>query len=535
MKSDQQFDIVVVGAGGGGMAAAIAAREAGGTVCVVEAGDKVGGTYSYSTGLVWMPGSSVARADGVEDSLAEAERHILLHSGGRADPGVLRVYLEKGPRIIDFLAEKSVPLDWIRNYPDYYAELPGGKTEGRYLSSPVFDPETLPEEWRERLLESPYYTHLPISWREIQDWGGYGTAGSWDQALLAKRREKRIRGFGGATAGYLLKAALAAGVEFRLETEVLDLIPGAGGSIVGVTTRDGAIRASRGVILACGGYEQNLELQHKFDGHAPAIPLTLPTVKGNLITAAIAAGAQFVNMGGQLLAPVFRGDDGAPAFVAREISLPGGIVVNSEGRRFCDDSFYWSLGVGMGRFDPSSCAYANMPSYLVFDQQWKDTYRLAKLAPGATADWLVRGETPEELAQRLGIKDTAVLRQTIDRYNQSASRGEDPEWNRGAKAYSRNSGDPENRPNPCVRDLRGPLYAVRIELGTMGTLSGLSVNADAQVLSADGVGMPGLYACGNAMANLVEGLWYTSGTSNARGLVFGVLSARHAMETLSNA
>ena len=31
------------------------------------------------------------------------------------------------------------------------------------------------------------------------------------------------------------------------------------------------------------------------------------------------------------------------------------------------------------------------------------------------------------------------------------------------------------------------------------------------------------------LANLVEGLWYTSGTSNGRGLVFGVLTARHAM------
>jgi predicted oxidoreductase len=63
----------------------------------------------------------------------------------------------------------------------------------------------------------------------------------------------------------------------------------------------------------------------------------------------------------------------------------------------------------------------------------------------------------------------------------------------------------------------------------MGTLSGLAVDREARVRRIGGDPIPGLYACGNVMANLVEGRWYTSGTSNGRGLFFGAAAATHAM------
>jgi succinate dehydrogenase/fumarate reductase flavoprotein subunit len=39
----------------------------------------------------------------------------------------------------------------------------------------------------------------------------------------------------------------------------------------------------------------------------------------------------------------------------------------------------------------------------------------------------------------------------------------------------------------------------------------------------------GLYVTGNAGANLVEGLWYNSGSSNAKALTFGYVAAEHMM------
>jgi hypothetical protein len=292
---------------------------------------------------------------------------------------------------------------------------------------------------------------------------------------------------------------------------------------------DNEVRARRAVILASGGYEQDIDRQRMFDTHHPAVPLTYAGVKGGPMAAAMGVGAQFVNMGGQLLAPVYRGKDNALNFAAREISLPGGFVVNRSGLRFSNDAFYWSLAVGMGRFDPVDCSFSNMPAFLIFDQQWKDTYRLGAIAPGASADWLSKADTAEELGKRLGLADGNALAQTIANFNGPAARGEDPAWHRGDKAYARNNGDATVTPNPCVRPLTPPYYGLQLELGTMGSLSGLNVDADGRVLHAEGGSIPGLYACGNAMANLVEGLWYTSGVSNGRGLVFGVLAARHAI------
>ena len=156
--------------------------------------------------------------------------------------------------------------------------------------------------------------------------------------------------------------------------------------------------------------------------------------------------------------------------------------------------------------------------------------RLAALRPaGAGATWLASAATARELSGKLGFSNTAQLDETIATYNESAVRGQDAQWGRGTKAYSRNNGDARVTPNACVRVLKPPYYGLELELGTMGTLSGLKVDAHGQVMHVQGERIPALYACGNAMANLVEGLWYTSGTSNGRSLIFGVLAARHAM------
>lgn len=528
-----EFDLVVIGSGGGGLSAALAAAAAGGTVCVLESDTVLGGTYAYSSGLLWLPANRSARDAGIEDAVGDARQHILTLGGGRVRPELLDAYLESGQDVLDFLDDEGVPFSWIPRYPDYFAELPGGRAEGRYLSSPLFDPAVLPAEWRPRAVQSPYYTQLPVSWQEIQEWGGYGTAGGWDADLLASRRRKGIRGFGGATTGYLIAACLRRGVDFRLASQAVGLETDGSGRVVGVHVEDGErswiVRAGRGVLLASGGYEHDGALQAAFDEHAPAVPLTARGVTGRPIRCALALGAQFLNMGGQLLAPIYRPGDDSLNVAAREVALPGGVVVNQHGRRFCNDAFYWSLGVGMGRFDPTTSSYLNRRSFLVFDQRWKETYRLGPAAAGDVPSWLARGETVEELASTIGVPG-ATLNATLQRFNRGARDGVDDEFGRGGTAYARNSGDPMNEPNPCVRALEpGPLYALPLELGTMGTMSGLAVDEDGAVLTISGGRVPGLYACGNAMANAVEGRWYTSGTSNGRGLFFGVRAARAAM------
>ena len=58
--------------------------------------------------------------------------------------------------------------------------------------------------------------------------------------------------------------------------------------------------------------------------------------------------------------------------------------------------------------------------------------------------------------------------------------------------------------------------------------AGLKTNRHAQVMHLRGHPMPGLYAVGNSAALLDIGSGYQSGLANLRGIVGGLLAARHA-------
>jgi 3-oxosteroid 1-dehydrogenase len=538
--SARECDLLVAGGGGAGLAAALAAAARGANVLVIEKSDKVGGTYAYSSGLVWIAANQSAARDGIEDTIELAREHITNLNGDKSVPAVLDAYLERGNETLGILESCGVPLEWIPGYPDYYAEERGGLMEGRYLSSPVFEAKKeLPTEWQDRSDFSPYYTDVPASWREIQAWGGYGLISDWDWKLLEERKRRGVVGWGGATTGYLLAACLKAGVEFQLESIVTAFDQDPAGRVIGATVRlpGGEIEhitAHAGVVLSTGGYEHNREMQRQFDQHPPATPFSKATVDGSGVQAAMNVGASFANILGQLMSPVYvlpREDQTGNIVgnvAGREPSFPGSLVVNMRGKRFADDSFYRALVTSMGHFDTKYCRFENLPCYMIFDEVWKDTYRLGHVKPGEVPSWMPRGRDARELAVRLGLP-AAELEATITKFNQGAAAGRDEDFGRGSMAWARNNGDSRITPNPCVRPLEGTLYAVELKLGTMGTLSGLAVDEHARVLRADGSPIQGLYACGQSMAAIVEGYWYNSGTSNGRALIFGYIAANHAL------
>jgi len=536
-----EYDLIVVGGGGAGLAAALAAAGEGAEVLVVERSEKLGGTYAYSSGLVWVPANRWAARDGIQDSLALARHHITSLNGGKSVEPVMDAYLDRGDEALAFLESKGVPFEWIPRYPDYYAEQEGGLLEGRYLNSPVFDAAAeLPPEWRDRSEFSPYYTDVPVSWVEIQGWGGYGRISDWDTRLMAERRERGIVGWGGATTGYLLAACLRSGVSFLLNGMLMAFDQDTDRRVSGVTVRvDGEtrqLRARRGVVLAAGGYEHNREMQRQFDPHPPAVAFTKPTVDGSGLQAAMNVGASFANILGQLMSPgyVLPAEGGGEPIVGnvagREPSFPGSIVINGQGLRFADDSFYRALVMGMSHFDAKACRFDNLPAYLVFDEQWKQTYRLGYVRPGDVPEWMPRGESAAALAERLGVS-ADNLEWTITEFNRGAELGRDEQFGRGSMAWTRNNGDSRVTPNPCIRPLAGSLYAVELKLCSMGTLSGLAVDEHGRALRSDGTPIEGLYVCGQSMAAIVEGYWYNSGTSNGRALIFGYIGARHAIGT----
>lgn len=540
-SATERFDVVIVGSGGAGLTAALVAHAEGAHAVVVEKASRVGGTFAYSTGLTWVPNNSLMRAAGIGDSEEEALAHIRELSGGRHDEAVLISFVRRSPKAIDWLRNHAgIPFEVVPNYPDYYAERTGGKMSGRHLTSPVFPAkELLPDEWRGRLISSPYYGALPVSWTEIQNWGGFGSIGRWDWNELARRVVDDQRGFGSATIGFLLAAVLERGIPIRLGSDVLRLKVD-GGRVTGLVMREGGsevtLEATVGVVLATGGYDGNDTLKRMWDPHPATIRLGAPGVDGSGVVMALEIGAAFEVLDGQLLIPTYRvpGEEanGEPLYrlCVREVAFPGSIIVNALGRRFCDESFYRDVCHRMAQWDTVAQSYPNETALFIFDQQWKDSYPLGPVGPGEIPPWLTRASSPAELAELLGL-DPDRFTDTLERFNEHARQGADPDFNRGATLYARNNGDPAVSPNPCIRPLEGRLYAMPIRLGTSGTNGGIVTDPDGRVMHVRDRPIDGLYAAGNVAANLVEGLWYNSGTSNARGITFAYAAVRHMLGT----
>ena len=118
------------------------------------------------------------------------------------------------------------------------------------------------------------------------------------------------------------------------------------------------------------------------------------------------------------------------------------------------------------------------------------------LTPYIRSGYLKRGATIAELAATCGIAPAACA-ETVTVYNDSARRGEDPEFGRGSTPYNRKQGDPLHGPNPCVAPIEhGPFYAVKVLPGCFGTFAGLKTNGFAQVLGPEARPIAGLYAVG---------------------------------------
>ena len=127
-------------------------------------------------------------------------------------------------------------------------------------------------------------------------------------------------------------------------------------------------------------------------------------------------------------------------------------------------------------------------------------------------------ETVEEMEAALGIPKGNLVA-TLDRYNASAARGEDPDFHK--------------QPEYVAAQDNGPWAAFDLSLGRAMysgfTMGGLAVSIDGEVLGDDGSRIPGLYAVGACASNIAQdGKGYSSGTQLGEGSFFGRRAGTHA-------
>ena len=148
------------------------------------------------------------------------------------------------------------------------------------------------------------------------------------------------------------------------------------------------------------------------------------------------------------------------------------------------------------------------------------------LAPHLKSGYLVSGASVAELADMAEI-DPALI-ESVRRYNENAKAGSDPEFRKGENAYNRFYGDPDIKPNPCVAPLaQPPFYAVRVEIGDLGTYDGIATNGHAQVLDEHKRPIPGLYAAGNDALSIMGGNYPGPGITLGPAMTFGWIAGRH--------
>lgn len=534
--SNIAHDVVVLGTGAAGLVAALAASEAGADVGVYEKADLLGGTSAMSGGIIWMPNNHHQAASGIEDSREAALAYLESLSLGQIDSDMAATFVDQGPQMLRWVEDHTrCAFHLIEAYPDYHPEHPGGLPNGgRSLDNALFPFAEL-GEWAARVRNHRGAAPVMLTETPLG-----GATDSPPPEVLGARMAAGENGMGLGLMGALLAALLDRGIEPVLGARAHKLATD-GDRVTGVAfeTADGPmeVEARNGVIIATGGFEWNEELVRTFLRGPMTAPAGSPDNTGDGLEMAMAVGARLGNMRNAWWVPVARvpGEEsfGAPAvrLILLERTRPRTLMVNGQAKRFTNESGnYNAMGGALHAFDPSAFTYPNQPCWLIFDHAHKQRYDVAGCPPGDDVpDWMFSGETVAELAAAIDL-DPATLEATVERFNEHAARGEDPDFGRGVSAYDTFNGD-QSLPGveATLHPLdAGPFHAIRIESGALGTNGGPKTDTRCRVLSLDGGVIGGLYAAGNAMAAPTGMVYGGAGGTLGPAMTFGWIAGQEA-------
>lgn len=440
-------DVVVVGAGGAGLTAAVRANQEGAKVLVLEKMSFVGGNSLKASGGMNAAGTKFQAALDITDSGVREFVEDTMNGGHMLNDLSLVVTMsENSSDAVDWLESIGAPL------PKVAAT---GGTVHKYLHSPE--------------------DGSPV--------GAY---------LIAKLNEEVER----------------QGIEVMLNTEATEILM-ENGCAAGVKAQDSehdyTINA-KAVILATGGFGSNFELMTSFNPSlANAVTTNHPGATGDGIRMAEAVGAATVDMEQIQLHPTVYQE--TSTLVSEKMRSLGSILVNQEGKRFCND---------LSTRDAVSAAELEQTggyAYIIFDQNLVDQNKSAQeyISKGMT----FTGDTYADLAKNMGLEGDAIaaFEQTMATWNEAVAAGEDAEFGRN---------------NGMDADLStAPYYAIKIAPGIHHTMGGIKINKSAEVLDTEGNAIPGLYAAGETTGG-VHGGNRIGGNAVCDFVVFGRIAGANA-------
>lgn len=549
---DTTVDLLVIGSGTG-MAAALSAKELGLSSLIVEKTKYVGGSTARSGGAFWMPANPVLKEAKTGDTIDRGRTYVRSVVDGTAPVERGDAFVDNGAETVAML-QRTTPMKflWAEGYSDYHPERPGGAAVGRTCECRPFNLSQLGAE-RGRLRPGLMDTGLPMpttgadyKWMNlmvrtpVKGFSRIFRRLAQGVAGLAVKREYAAGGQ--AIAAGLFAGVLNANIPVWTETSLVRLVKDGDrvtGAVLEQNGREVTVTATRGVVLAAGGFDHDMAMRRKFQSERllDHESLGAESNTGDAIKIAQEIGADIDLMDQAwwfpAVAPTKPGKP--PLVMLAERSLPGSFIVDQTGRRFTNESSdYMSFGQLVLERERAGDPIESM--WIVFDQKYRNSYMFAAgLFPRAPipGSWYKagiahQGTNAAELAESMGVPVESFSDQ-FRRFNEDAAAGVDSEFNRGASAYDRYYGDPTVEPNPNMRPLdHGPYFAVKMTLSDLGTCGGLRADDRARVLREDGSTIDGLYAIGNTAANAFGHRYPGAGATIGQGLVYGYIAARDA-------
>lgn len=318
---------------------------------------------------------------------------------------------------------------------------------------------------------------------------------------------------GGAAVGahmvpVLEKAAVNAGVDLRKSSKVVDIIKKDGRAAGVIVEKNGKkyTISAKAVIIATGGFGANPDMVVKYKSDLKGFGTT--NHKG--ATGDAFAWIEKFNAGLTQMDQIQTHPTVVPSngmMITEAVRGNGAIMINREGKRF---------GSEMATRDVMSAAVLSQTggtAYLVFDTSVRKS--LKAIEGYVKQGLLTEGETPEELAKKLGIPAEALV-ETIKRYNGFVASGNDGDFGRKGSEMPRALSE-------------GPYFAVEVAPAIHHTMGGIVINKKAEVLDVNGRPVPGLYAAGEVTGG-IHGGNRLGGNAVADICVYGKIAADSALE-----
>jgi tricarballylate dehydrogenase len=488
--AELETDVVIVGAGNAALCAALAAHQQGAQVLVLERAPEKerGGNSRYTAGAIRFVYNGVDDLLKVVPELPEDEQintDFGTYTRDQYYADMERItQFHSNPEMASTLIDRSLDtMTWMREQ---------GVRFGPSYSRQAFKVDG-----------------------KFKFWGGLAL---------------EVTGGGPGLVEFLNKAIERNDIPVHYSTRAISLIE-EDGVILGVVARQGGkkltVRA-KSVVLACGGFEANAEWRTRYLGPGWDLAKVRGTRynTGDGIQMALEAGAlPYGNWsGGHAVA----WDRNAPEFGDLRVgdnfqkhSYPFGLIVNATGERFVDEGADFR-NYTYAKYGHEILHQPGQFAWQVFDSQvthlLRDEYRIREVTR-------VRANTLEELAQKLDDVNPEGFLRMIHEYN-DAVRTDIP-FNPTIKDGRRTEGLRLPKSNWANRIDTPPFEAYQVTCGLTFTFGGLKIDENGQVLDAEEVPMPGLYAAGE----LVGGLFYFNypgGTGLMSGAVFGRIAGGSA-------